>query len=389
MVADKTFPTLYNKAKCGKIQVWKIWVEDREDGIGVIHTERGYQDGKMTKGTKEITKGKNIGKANATTPFQQAVAEAQSTHTKKMKKDQYVEDPGVLENRVVKKPMLAQTFGFEGKNANRKKGIVFPCEAQPKIDGIRCMTDVNEMQSRNNTQYTNYKKIHEECKDLIVLLATEGSSIEKIIIDGELFTSEIPFEELNGVINKKTPIPKMDLVEYHIFDYVDLSQPNLTFKERSEKLQVIFVGYPTKFSKLRLVETVECKTPETAKALHAAYTRQGYEGLILRNSKSVYQMDKRSYDLQKYKEFSDEEFKIVSFEEGTGQDKGTVVWICETDGGTEFSVRPKGDYEFRANQLKEAPKIIASGAKLTVTFQGTFPNGVPRFGVGKSLRYDA
>jgi len=92
----------------------------------------------------------------------------------------------------------------------------------------------------------------------------------------------------------------------------------------------------------------------------------------------------RSADLQKYKEFKDDEYKIVGFKEGDGIEKGCVIWVCETKDKKPFSVRPRGTHEDRAAAFKTASKAV--GKKLTVRFQELTEDGIPRFPVGLAIR---
>jgi DNA ligase-1 len=84
----------------------------------------------------------------------------------------------------------------------------------------------------------------------------------------------------------------------------------------------------------------------------------------------------------KKKEFVEAEFKIVGFTSGEGLDADCVIWICETNGLT-FNCR-YGERELRKFQLKNGNVFV--GKKLTVQYQGTTSNGIPRFPVGKSIR---
>ena len=85
--ANGKFPTLYGKSKTGKTQVWQIEVIKQGGGpaaagggeTALIRVTYGYEDGKQVVNEKEITKGKNLGKKNETTPYEQALLEAQST----------------------------------------------------------------------------------------------------------------------------------------------------------------------------------------------------------------------------------------------------------------------------------------------------------------------
>ena len=85
----KTFPTLYKKSSTGAIWYWLISVletpnsgkfYDIEIEHGVIRTSSPQ----ITSDT--ITKGKNVGKKNETSIFQQAEAEAQAKWEKQKKK---------------------------------------------------------------------------------------------------------------------------------------------------------------------------------------------------------------------------------------------------------------------------------------------------------------
>ena len=78
----QSFPALQGTTLTGKTKVWSIEVR-HQDGNGVIVTTHGQQDGKMQINEKIISEGKNIGKKNETTPFDQAVSEARAAWTKK------------------------------------------------------------------------------------------------------------------------------------------------------------------------------------------------------------------------------------------------------------------------------------------------------------------
>lgn len=80
----------------------------------------------------------------------------------------------------------------------------------------------------------------------------------------------------------------------------------------------------------------------------------------------------------------EEEFKIIGFHEGKGDEKGLVIWDCITKEEKPFSVRPKGNAEQRKELYNNGNKYI--GKKLTVIFQEYHESGIPRFPVGKAIR---
>ena len=117
--------------------------------------------------------------------------------------------------------------------------------------------------------------------------------------------------------------------------------------------------------------------------MHNTWVADAYEGLMLRNKQGPYEHS-RSRHLQKYKEFEDDEFEIVGFKEGVGNDKGTIVFKCVTKEGISFDCRPRGTVEYRKELFEDGENLI--GKPLTVRYQGYGSQGAPRFGVGISIR---
>ena len=75
--------TLYQKTRTGKIQQWEIWVEKRgKSGFPEVWVEFGQVDGKKQTTFDIIKPGVNIGKANETTPVEQAGLEMARAITK-------------------------------------------------------------------------------------------------------------------------------------------------------------------------------------------------------------------------------------------------------------------------------------------------------------------
>ena len=87
-------------------------------------------------------------------------------------------------------------------------------------------------------------------------------------------------------------------------------------------------------------------------AVHKQYMEAGYEGTMIREASSVYEVGKRSNYLLKHKDFMTEEYKVIGMRECTGKDVGTPTWVCVTPSGNEFTVRPEGTREFAVKCLK-------------------------------------
>jgi DNA ligase-1 len=306
------FPTLYGTATNGKIKQWSIEVVETMGSI-YIRTLHGYEGGKLQQNEKTILKGKNIGRSNETTPLQQAISEAQSTWQKK-RDEKYAprsKDAATASNASIVRattvttrnaptddtapsPMLAHDYNKRGRS------ILFPCYIQPKLDGARMVAiPGNGLFSRNRKAYPHLEHIREE----IDLLSAN------IILDGELYSDTLTFQEIMGLVKNETLQPKQEQIKFHVCDMIN----DQNFQDRCITLRWHFKEY--NFQHLVLVKTEYCESENKMKEKHAEYVADGYEGIMLRNMTGLYS-NARSVHLQKYKEFLDEECKIVGFKEG-------------------------------------------------------------------------
>jgi len=188
----KEFDTLYARSSGGKIKTWKISVLDEGDHA-VIRKEHGYLLGKLQVTDKKITKGKNLGKANATTYLEQALSDAQSDYNKKLDKKYITEYPTGENEPDIILPMTAQPF------KKRKHNITYPCYVQPKLNGVRCLakkvsdTEMHYI-SRGGKFFTTVE--HMTPKLLELLRVDE-------IFDGEIFHPSMTFQEIIRNVKKQ------------------------------------------------------------------------------------------------------------------------------------------------------------------------------------------
>lgn len=377
MSGTHTFPPLYGESSHGKRKVWSIRVEAR-GSTGVLINEHGYEDGKKVVNERMVEKGKNIGKSNETTPFQQAVNEAQSAWNKKRdagykpectltESVDVAKPPGATQQPPL--PMLAHDYNKRGKS------IVFPCYVQAKLDGVRCVAvaDTKTLYSRNGKAFPHLQHIRTELARL-----PTGT-----VLDGELYSDALTFQEIVGLVKKETlrgdDTAKLEKIYLCVYDVIVADKTN---EERNRMLESLLNG--SNFQHLKLLPTKTCMNRDDVKAFHADFVAAGYEGLMLRNCAGLYRVGVRSTELQKYKEFEDAEYKVVGYKEGDGLEKGCVIWMCETPKGQVFAVRPRGTHEARAALLTEADRYV--GQQLTVRFQELTTDGIPRFPVGLTFR---
>ena len=384
----KEYPPVFGQDKNGKTRIWQASVfQNVQAKTAISIIQHGTYAGKLQVDKREYTVGKNIGKKNETSPLEQCILETEKKLRDKMEKENYShafpnrEDASAEKPKRKIFPMLANKY--EPNSATKKKqGIVYPCFVQPKLDGLRCVVYLDSdgrpvYQSRTGGIFTVLQHLDESILRLFAR-DTRGT----VIFDGELYTSQIPFEELAGIIKKKTlsesDREKIQAVEYHVYDIV---LPNVEFKDRMTTLHNILVGSP---SLVVSVPTFLVQTQAEFKEKFSEFVERGYEGIMLRNAAGLYQENYRSNDLMKYKEFMESEYPIVGYREATGRDSGTVIWECDTPEGRRFSVRPRGTVEMRRRWFEEGSKYV--GKQLTVIYQELSEMGVPRFPVGKAIR---
>ena len=382
-----------------RVYTWSISIIDKnKDGsVFTISTSHGLIDGKKVIHEKDIEEGKA-----KRTVLEQAILEANRKWENKKEKELYVEkldlnSDGKKSDKspasIVVRPMLANTFDPKLYEETGKKSrafkIGFPAYIQRKYDGIRCISyrDASGniiIESRKGIPFQNFSILKEQLSVLFDKLP------DNFYFDGELYTNDIPFEIVSGLIRlheKKATSEDLELInkiEYYIYDFVNLNELDMPYKDRYEFLNDFLGKNAKKLHLIKSVETILIKKVQDVKTYHDKFVSEGYEGIMIRDMNGPYEINKRSKYLQKFKEFMEEEFKIIGYHDGTGDEKGAVVWDCETKGKIPFAVRPRGTFEARKKLFNEASKYI--GKLITVIFQEYSAEGIPRFPVGKGIR---
>ena len=242
------------------------------------------------------------------------------------------------------KPMLAYKAGIKPIDFSEQVYI------QPKLDGVRCLFTKDGAFSRTGKQFMNVKHIEDELQPLF-------SDYPNLILDGELYNHALKndFEKIISLVRKQKPtdddrFEAKSLVQFHWYDIID-DDNDILFIDRNkfihELLSDFFPGADAHhvFS----LVTIRVDSLDKARAIHDANLAGGFEGSIIRLNR-VYEC-KRSYNLQKFKDFSDKEATIIGHVEGKGKRAGTLgKFIMRDEAGVEFGCPPgKG---FTHNDLR-------------------------------------
>jgi len=393
------FPTLYKKKENGKLYIWMINVIYKSPSLSIIVCTHGEENGKKVIHHKDITESKLHKDVK-----EEAIFQASRKWKNKVEKELYLEfsnrntlsntptetktktktsndDNQIAISRKKVRPMLAQTFKPDNYNKSRGYHLSFPLYVQPKYDGIRCIAYLNDnkdivLESRKGIAFENMDHIRHEVKSVI-------HSDSNFYLDGEIYTDELPFETISGLVRtKENTNSELNMkLKFYIYDCIDLKNKNKTYEDRYTFLKKKFTY---SYNHLILSPTFEASSLKEILHYHSIFVKDGYEGIILREKNGIYEINKRSKYLQKYKTFMEDEFKIIDFYEGTGDEKGLVNWKCITSSGKTFSVRPRGTFEDRRKRFLNGKKYI--GKYITVIFKNYSEKGIPIGPVGKDIR---
>lgn len=367
--------TLYKRLSTGKIQQWTVDVIYIQDEFYLKHGWNlqtkviytfGQLDGKQQ--VKEVTYklGKNLGKSNETTPYEQAILDAESDVRKKMTSG-YVEDINSIDDiDKVPKVMLAHEY-LKHSSKVEKYDYVY---MQTKIDGFRCIANIvdGRLYTRSRKEILTMPHI----SDAVTKLRQDhtNSFMSNIIwLDGELFVEGISFQKLSSIIRKSNH-PKYNIIKYHIFDVI----VDKLMKQRVDILSYIDVEDP-------LVKVFTHQVPiREIDSYHQMFIRNGYEGSMIRLPDYKYE-HKRSYGLLKLKDFYDKEYKIIGVEKEKGKNTlGAFVLIDIHDNSIIFRARPSITHNEKDYIWKHQDGYI--GKEVTVKYQELHHDtGIPRFPV--------
>ena len=218
---------------------------------------------------------------------------------------------------------------------------------QPKLDGVRCLIQLNDKgevyaYSRTGKPWLNIKHILKDLKPFF-------DQQPDVILDGELYNHDLrdDFEKIISLVRKQKPTDDdraeaAKLVQFHCYDYVETVM-NMPYSYRMDQLCTSDMYTDS----VRYVPSYLVNKHEEALDLHHnAFLPQGYEGSILRLD-GPYQC-KRSYNLQKFKDFHDAEATIVGYEAGKGKREGTLgKFFMMDDEGVRFGCPPGKGFTYK------------------------------------------
>ena len=249
---------------------------------------------------------------------------------------------------------------------------------QPKLDGVRCIFTKDGAYSRTGKEFKNVAHLKYDLTDFF-------RKNPNTVLDGELYNHALKddFEKIISLVRKQKPTEQdardaQHLVQYHVYDTI---AEGVDYEDRFNWL----TRYLPIASTMTLIKNTVVENQDEAKMLHNVHLAQGYEGSMLRLNKQYEQ--KRSYNLQKFKDFSDTEATIVGYEAGKGKFTGLIgKFFMQDDDGNEFGCPIGKGYNFadRKAILDNVHDYI--GQRATFTYFQRTQAGSYRHPLFKTLR---
>ena len=264
----------------------------------------------------------------------------------------------------MKKAMLAHKFDQSRIDFKR------PVYIQAKLDGVRCLFTKDGAFSRNGKQFMNVRHIEMALKPFF-------AEQPDVVLDGELYNHKLKrdFEKIISLVRKQKPTDEdrlnaQHLVQFHVYDYFD----GVMYDNYQTRMQLL-VNAGFYDAQIKHVPALLVDSYNYARVQHEEFLSLGYEGSIIRNGDGIYKHG-RSYDLMKFKDFSDTEATIIDYVTGKGKRTGTLgKFIMQDDDGIVFGCPPGKGYSYKdlKTMLKNVDSFIGKRATFTY-FQRTKAN---------------
>lgn len=380
-------PTLYARSETGSILEWDIIVDDN-----TYFTISGQQTGKKITSEITICQGKNTGKANETTPEEQALAEAEAKWKKKLKSGGYWEDIADIDKSKFFQVMLAKSFADYKNKIDWAEGV----GVQIKYNGGRVIATKDGLFSRKGERYVSVPHIE---KALVPFF----TKFPNAVLDGEGFNYDLRdrLNEIMKLLRKTVHITDDDLkqsgelIRFYVYDGFGFPaskdgpvvlQTDDYLKRKAAIDNAFFAPcFAERYKNIiGKVPTWIVHSEKELQDLYLKFLDDKQEGAILRILNKPYE-NKRTNILLKYKPIDDAEFEVVSVQDGDGKFANRIATLTcrRLDGGTyadntnTFDATFKGEDVVAIRMWQTKDDLL--GKTVTIHFNGVTGKGKPNY----------
>ncbi len=207
--------------------------------------------------------------------------------------------------------------------AVKAEDVKYPQLISTKMDGLRCIITDGKVLSRTFKPIQNLSLV----KRLQPLV--EFAKKNDLLIDGELYSPDIPFNALSGEIRRiDSEAPAS--IKFHAFDCLDPKQLNMEAGDRYAVLCKFVSDFmKTNENANKLITVVQqdiVYNAEEVMATYETYLERGFEGAILKSPTSKYKFGRvtvKSGDGYKLKPYMSFDAVIIGIEEATVAREGS------------------------------------------------------------------
>ena len=363
--------TLYkNHGK--SVGYWAIEVTDNAE-LKIAHART--LDGKETVRLVQV-EGKNLGRANETSPLEQAHKELEARVKKQIDKG-YVQSLEAADAPAVNSVGLPQPVLATVLEKVKPESIDWDnAYLQPKLNGHRCMFKDGTLYSRGGKEI--------ELPHIKAAITELG--LDNQFLDGELYIHGVPLQQIGSLVKK--PREESVALEYHVYD---CPSSELNFEKRYRSLMTTDILYSSEY--LVEVETVTVTSLAEVHELTDQWVSEGFEGSILRHGTDSYEFGKRSRKILKVKNYIESEAEIVGWElkqPVIKEDGRTFQVICfvlrNNFGGDTFEVTAPGNEQQVHEQWRIAKSFV--GKQMTFKYFELSDGMVPQQPIALQVRED-
>lgn len=451
----KAYPTLFVKDN-GRIRTWKATVisgvTDLRTHFARIEMKHGLLGMKITTKPRLVMEGKNLGKANETTPFEQACLDVESDMRGMQNKgyrsfeDLNIEVVKLTDEDMIKldgfknglayrnitdghlmtkkqvidylqltlpdikvdshdriKPMILHhlrlpTYAKGTTQFTKSKVIKFPAFVQPKKDGVCSASDrITGLTTREGKESLVKGGLpwNEICPQLY--RAVQTLNWDKPL-HGEVFKYGYTLGQITDACKKIYPLS--GLLEIHIFDVIDL---DLNQTERINELELVGrqVDMLNLGDWLKIVPTYTVQDWDELLVMEQKFLEQGDEGIVVRVPTGKYQPGVRSSEVLKLVRFDSSEVEIVDVEPMENE-PSHGLFVCRVykkdlpdEARVVFGSSAYKDFNVTPSHFNHQQRIELLmnrhdyiGKQLTIEHRGYTAYGIPRIATAKTIKYN-
>tara|TARA_R110000751_G_scaffold307215_2_gene427757 strand:+ start:212 stop:814 length:603 start_codon:yes stop_codon:yes gene_type:complete len=193
-----------------------------------------------------------------------------------------------------------------------------------------------------------------------------------LTLDGELYCHGTSLQRISSWVKRLQP--DTSKLEYVVYDIVS-DDP---YHVRYNIIKNMNLG-----DNARLAPTDKVLRQEDVPRMLDTAIFAGYEGLILRDKESRYEVGHRSKGLVKVKKFLDDEFLVTDI---IVSNDGWGILVCSTESGGKFRVSAPGTISNKISMLRNKESFI--NKQVTIQYANLTPDGIPFHPVALRFRED-